>query len=81
MGSILNFPVRTSAGRSSDADLGREAHENQMPDLLDQCSAVIGSTIADRICELGGTKQDVQRIARAAAFSIFIWSAGGTFGR
>lgn len=45
-------------------------------DLLQKCSDLIGSTIAERIRELGGTDRDVRQLSMSAAYSVFVWSAG-----
>lgn len=58
----------------------RESPSGTMPDVFRMCADLIGSTIADRIRELGGTEWDVRQIADSAAFSVFVWSAGRTLG-
>lgn len=62
------------------AEQNRPLESSAMGDLLGVCSDVIGSTIAGRIRELGGSDRDVREIAKSAAFAIFVQSAGNVFG-
>ena len=83
MGTVVNLRGRTESTRFTGLDPGvtdREIASSTMPDVLRTCSDLIGSTIADRIRELGGTERDVRQIADSAAFAVFVWSAGKTLG-
>ena len=51
-----------------------------MSGLVQKCSLLIASAIANRVRELGGTDRDVDQIARLAAHAVFVSSATDVFG-
>lgn len=84
MGTGVHLQGYTGMGHAVSSDSGESGYESSgrtMTDVLERCSAVIGSSIAERIHELGGSHRDVQSIATSAAYAIFVWSAAEALGR
>jgi hypothetical protein len=84
MGTVVHLRGCAESTRSTRVESGEPEDvtpSGTMPDVFRKCADLIGSTIADRIRELGGTERDVRQIADSAAFTVFVWSAGGTLGR
>jgi len=51
-----------------------------LAETVETCTEIIGSAIADRIRQLGGTQREINELAQSAAFAVLAWSAGRALG-
>lgn len=78
MGTVVYLTDRANSkrrGHHSRAGSAAAPRTEAMSDALQMTTAIIGSTIGDRIRELGGTELDVRNLSNAAAFAVFVSSA------
>lgn len=82
VGTVVDLTTRTRAGHGAAAEIVEQQRDPSTPvsDILRRCSDLIGSTIYDRVRELGGTERDVRQLASSAAYAVFIASAAELFG-
>lgn len=73
-------PTSATPGSAVAGPCGLCASGSSLPEVIETCSQIISSGIAEHIRRLGGNQYDVAQIAQSATFAVLSWSVGQTFG-